>query len=157
MKKNIFTFLLLAFVLIIKAQPPKGNAKLGSLYGLKFNVEKPLSASEIPSILKDKDTVEITVKAKALDACSSKGCWLTFYINDSTNAFVKMNDYSFFVPLAIIGKNIVLKGKSFIKTTSVSELKHYAEDANKSQKEIDEIINDKKEIRFIATGILVVK
>ena len=157
MKKNIFTFLLLAFSLIIKAQPPKGNAKHGSLYGLKFNAEKPLSASEIPSILKDKDTVEITVKAKALDACSSKGCWLTFYINDSTNAFVKMNDYSFFVPLAIIGKNIVLKGKSFIKTTSVSELKHYAEDAKKSQKEIDEIINDKKEIRFIATGILVVK
>lgn len=157
MKKNTFTFLILVFVLIIKAQPPKGNAKIGSLYGVKFNVEKVINASELTSILKDNDTVETIVKAKVLDACSSKGCWLTFYINDSTNAFVKMNGYSFFVPLAIIGKNIVLKGKSFTKTTSVSELKHYAEDANKSQKEIDEIINDKKEIRFIANGILVVK
>ena len=66
-----------------------------------------------------------------------------------------MYDYGFFVPLDLKGKTVVLEGKSFIKTTSVDDQKHYAEDAKKSQAEIDAITEAKKEIRFIAKGIIV--
>ena len=69
--------------------------------------------------------------------------------------FVKMKDYDFFVPIDLIGKTVILDGKSFMKTTSVEDQKHYAEDAKKPQSEIDAIISPKKEIRFIAKGILV--
>jgi hypothetical protein len=43
-----------------------------------------------------------------------------------------------------------------MKTTSVAELKHYAEDAKKSKEEIDAIKEPKKEIRVMAKGIVVV-
>jgi hypothetical protein len=42
-----------------------------------------------------------------------------------------------------------------MKTTSVAELKHYAEDAKKTQAEIDAIKEPKKEVRVTAKGIVI--
>ena len=70
--------------------------------------------------------------------------------------FVKMKDYAFFVPTALVGKNVVLEGNAETKVISVDEQKHYAEDAKKSQAEIDAITKPKEEIRFLASGIKVV-
>lgn len=156
MKKII----LLSFIFVtatLSAQPPKGKATVGSVYGAKTDEKNTVVATSLPELLKTKDTVTVKVKAKVLDVCPKKGCWLNFQINDSTTAFVKMKDYGFFVPLDLIGKTVVLDGISYIKSTSVSELKHYAEDAKKSQAEIDAITQPKNEIRFLASGILVVE
>ena len=68
-----------------------------------------------------------------------------------------MKDYAFFVPTSLVGKNVVLEGNAETKTISVDEQKHYAEDAKKSQAEIDAITTPKEEIRFMASGIKVVK
>ncbi len=157
MKKLIFTLTALALTVFLNAQPPSGKAKPGTTYGAKINSENNIEAKFLPTMLNEKDTISVKIKAKVLDACSSKGCWMSLKLNDSTDAFVKMKDYGFFVPLDIIGKTVVVDGKSFIKTTPVSELKHYAEDAKKSQKEIDAITKPEKQIRFIAKGILVVE
>jgi hypothetical protein len=92
-----------------------------------------------------------------VDVCSKKGCWMTFKINETERAFVKMKDYGFFVPMDLVGKTVVLDGHAFTKTTSVAELKHYAEDAKKSQKDIDAITEPKSEVRFMADGILVLE
>ncbi|MEG0797106.1 MAG: DUF4920 domain-containing protein, partial [Odoribacter sp.] len=46
---------------------------------------------------------------------------------------------------------VVLTGEAKMKTTSVDELKHYAEDAKKPQAEIDAITKPEKEIRFTAS------
>ena len=45
-------------------------------------------------------------------------------------------------------------GKTFKKTTSVAELKHLAEDAGKTKKEIKKIKAPKEEIRFEADGVI---
>lgn len=37
-------------------------------------------------------------------------------------------------PLAAKGKTVVIEGEAKMKTTSVAELKHYAEDAKKSKR-----------------------
>jgi hypothetical protein len=71
--------------------------------------------------------------------------------------FVKMKDYAFFVPTALKGKTVVLEGNAETKIISVDEQKHYAEDAKKSQKEIDAITQPQEEIRFVANGIKVIK
>ena len=60
-----------------------------------------------------------------------------------------MKDYAFFVPTALEGKTVVLEGSAESKTTSVKELQHYAEDAKKSQAEIDAITEPKTETRFL--------
>ena len=155
MKKQIILFFLLCLVKITLAQPPAGKAKPGSSYGAKTDAENAIAVSEVPALLSHKDTVPVKVKAKVISSCASKGCWMTLKVNDSTEAFVKMKDYAFFVPTDIQGKNVVLNGISFVKTTSVEDQKHYAQDAKKTKKEIDAIVAPKKEIRFLADGILV--
>ena len=97
------------------------------------------------------------MRAKVLDVCPKKGCWLKLQVNDTTTAFVKMKNYGFFLPMAVKGKTIVLDGKIEMITTSVEELQHYAQDAKKSQAEIDAITEPQKEIRFTAKGITVVE
>lgn len=157
MKKIVLALTILFFAHITLAQPPKGKAKPGTVYGAKIDAANSVSASELPNLLRGKDTIPVKIKGQALDACAAKGCWMTVKVNDSTSAFVKMKDYEFFVPQDIKGKTVVLDGVSFVKTTTVAELKHYAEDAKKSQQEIDAITKPKNEVRFIAKGILVVE
>jgi hypothetical protein len=111
---------------------------------------------QLPAQLEKEPVIQTKVKAKVLDVCSAKGCWIELAVDDNTTAFVKMKDYAFFVPVAAIGKNVVLEGEAKLTTTSVEELKHYAEDAKKSQDEIDAITEPKTEIRFMASGMVVV-
>ena len=157
MKKITLTLGLVLSTIITIAQPPEGKAKVGDTYGAKITEDGAISISELPALLKGKDTVVVKIKAKAVSSCSSKGCWMNLQIDDKNTAFVKMKDYGFFVPTAIADKNVVLDGIAFIKTTSVAELKHYAEDGKKSQAEIDAIKEPKQEIRLLANGIMIVK
>jgi hypothetical protein len=157
MKKISLTLALMLCVFLMNAQPPAGHAKPGDTYGAKITEAGAIAITEVPAMLKTKDTLVVKVKAKVESSCSKKGCWMNLVIDDKTTAFVKMKDYEFFVPNEIVGKTVVLEGIAFTKTTSVSELKHYAEDAKKPQSEIDAITEPKREIRFLANGILVVK
>ena len=157
MKKITFLLFALFVAQLSFAQPPSGKATPGTVYGAKIDDKNSVAASELTAMLKTKDTVTVKVKAKVLEVCSKKGCWMTFKVNDTEDAFVKMKDYGFFVPMDLVGKTVVLEGHAFTKTTSVAELKHYAEDAKKSQKEIDAITAPKSEVRFMADGIVVVE
>jgi len=158
MQKIIITISVFTMLSIITmAQPPKGKALPGDKYGSITTVDGAVDIAEIPAQLVKKESFDTKVKAKVLDVCSKKGCWLKLAVNDSTEAFVKMKDYAFFAPLAIKGKTIVMDAQATIKTTSVEELQHYAEDAKKSKEEIDAIKEPEKEISFLATGIQVVE
>lgn len=157
MKKINLTLSIIFCSILMNAQVPSGKAKVGDYYGEKITETGAIPISELPDLLRSKDTVAVKIKAKAISSCASKGCWMNLQIDDKNTAFVKMKDYGFFVPLAIADKNVVLEGIAFIKTTTVAELKHYAEDGKKSQAEIDAITEPKQEIRFLANGILVVK
>ncbi|MBL0268886.1 MAG: DUF4920 domain-containing protein [Chitinophagaceae bacterium] len=103
-----------------------------------------------------KEEVDGKVKAKIIEVCEKKGCWVKLDLGNGETATVKMKDYGFFLPLAAKGKTVVIDGELKMKTTSVAELKHYAEDAKKSKEEIDAIKEPKKEIRVMAKGIVVV-
>ena len=116
-----------------------------------------VNISEIPGQLTKKESFDTKVKAKIIDVCPKKGCWLKLQVNDSTTALVKMKDYGFFLPLAAKGKTVVLDGEVKVKNTSVEELRHYAEDAKKSKEEIAAITKPEKEIRFTAKGIMILE
>lgn len=68
---------------------------------------------------------------------------------------VRFKDYGFFMPLNIVGKEVVLDGVAKATVTSVDMLKHYAEDAHKSKEEIEKITEPKNEIEFTAKGVVV--
>ncbi|WP_205511482.1 DUF4920 domain-containing protein [Longitalea arenae] len=157
MKHLLLTALVACSLIKAAAQPPAGNANPGDWYGEKIQTANAIDIAEIPAKLNNKESFNTKVKAKVLDVCPKKGCWLKLAVNDSTTAFVKMKDYGFFLPTAVKGKTIVLDGEVKMITTPVSELQHYAKDAKKSAAEINAITQPKKEIRFTATGITVVE
>lgn len=157
MKRIALTLAVILGSYIVNAQAPAGKANVGDSYGKKIDEKGAIAISELPVLLTTKDTIAVKIKAQALSSCANKGCWMTLKIDEKNEVFVKMKDYAFFVPTAISGKNVVLEGIAFTKITSVDELKHYAEDGKKSQAEIDAITEPKKEIRFLADGIVVVK
>jgi len=151
-------FILSAFFISASlfSQAPKGKAKVGTVYGQRTDERGAMPAMELYNMVVNGDTVNVKVKTKVVTSCASEGCWLTFRVNDSTDALAKMKGHSFFVPLDIQGKTVILDGKSYMKVTSVKELKHLAEDAKKPKKEIDAITKEKKQIVFITNGVLVV-
>lgn len=143
-----------------KAGPPEGNAMVGEVYGAGVSTKAEKSAmttKKLDSKLKKSSKLEnVAVKGKVVKVCDKKGCWFTVETDNNEKFFVKMKDYAFFVPTALEGKTVILEGNAETKITSVDEQKHYAEDAKKSQAEIDAITKPEEEIRFMASGIKVV-
>ncbi len=157
MKKFFFSLTLVIACIAAHSQPPAGDAKPGDTYGEKVSTDGAIAIAQIPAQLQKDGKIDTKVRAKVLDVCTKKGCWIKLQVNDSTTAFVKMKDYAFFLPEAIKGKTVVLDGEASLKTTSVNELRHYAEDAKKSKEEIAAITKPEEEIRFLAKGIVVVE
>ena len=158
MKKIPMVLFVLVFSICSQAQPPAGKAESGDYYGAKVKTKGAVALAEVASQLENNASItDIKIKAKVLDVCPNKGCWLKLELPDGKQATVKMKDYGFFIPLAAIGKTVVIDGSAALKTTSVSELKHFAEDAKKSKAEIDGITAPKKEVTITASGIVVVE
>ena len=158
MKKLLLSLFVVTTALIANAQPPAGDAKPGEWYGEKVNPEGAVSITDVAQKLDNGSPVgDAKIKAKIVEVCPKKGCWLKLEIDDKTTAMVKMKDYGFFLPLAAKGKTVVIDGEVTVKTTSVAELKHYAEDAKKSKEEIDAIKEPQKEVRVLAKGIVIVE
>ncbi len=66
---------------------------------------------------------------------------------------VRFKDYGFFVPKDIKGKQVVFEGMAYSEVVPVDELRHFAEDAGKSDAEINRISKPEKQVRFIAAGV----
>jgi len=158
MKKLFLTLAVAGFAFLVNAQPPEGAAKPGEWYGEKVTTEGAININDVVAKLNGgAEFPEVKITAKIIEVCPNKGCWLKLELSDGSTATVKMKDYGFFLPLAAKGKTVVIDGEVKIKTTSVSELRHFAEDAKKSKEEIDAITQPKKEVNVKAKGIVVVE
>lgn len=157
--KRIFALIASAFIAgAAIAQPPAGDAKPGDWYGEKITTDGAVALADAVAKLEGENgTTSTKVKAKIVDVCPKKGCWLKLQLNDRETAMVKMKDYGFFLPTAAKGKTVVIDGEVQKKTVSVAELRHYAEDAKKSKEEIEAITQPQEEIRLTARGIVVVE
>lgn len=138
------------------AQPPKGDAKKGESFGVVFKTKGAIDVNNLESSLQGSDKKEVKVKGVVSQVCTAEGCWLKLK-TESKDIMVKMKDHKFLVPLAMNGKTIVVNGTAQKKTTTVEQLKHYAEDAGKTKEEIEAIKEPKEEVIIQATGIVVVK
>lgn len=105
--------------------------------------------------LKAGDTISVKFKGEITDVCQKKGCWMTMALENGEETFVRFKDYGFFVPLNSGKHEAVIDGKAFVTETSVDELRHYAKDAGKSDAEIAQITEPKREYAFVASGVLI--
>ena len=154
MKKFLLILAAFSIALVTMAQPPKGPAKPGMTFGKKTTAKNAITVGDLVGTTTE-HPLKVKVKGKVVDVCTQQGCWLRLQTPDG-NMMVKMKDHSFFVPVDINGKDIVVDGVAKLKTTSVKELQHYAEDAGKTKEEIEAIKMPKKEIVLNANGILVI-
>ncbi|REE80611.1 uncharacterized protein DUF4920 [Lutibacter oceani] len=107
--------------------------------------------------LKAGDTLNIKFASNINSVCKSKGCWMNLDLGDEQESFVKFKDYGFFMPLNSDGREVIVNGKAFVTTTSIEELRHFAEDAGKTEEEIAKITEPKYTLSFEADGVLMVK
>ncbi|GGK42842.1 MULTISPECIES: DUF4920 domain-containing protein [Flavobacteriaceae] len=107
--------------------------------------------------LKVGDTLNVKFASKINEVCKSKGCWMNLDLGNETESFVKFKDYGFFMPLNADGREVIVNGKAFVTTTSVDELRHFAEDAGESEEEIAKIKDPKYTLSFEADGVLMNK
>lgn len=157
MKKYFLSLVCMFCVAFAFAQPPVGDANVGDVYGAKVSAKKAKPIADVAASLEGSEPMKAKVIGKVVDVCSKKGCWATVELANGETAMIKMKDYGFFLPTAVKGKMVVLDGQIQKVVTPVAELKHFAEDAKKSQAEIDAITQPKEEISFTANGIKVVK
>jgi Domain of unknown function (DUF4920) len=146
--KKLFTFISLAFLSVSALAQTQ-------TFGASIKADKPVQATETIGLLKDKKEVtDVTLTATVLEVCQAKGCWMTVDAGNGEKMTVKFKDYAFFMPKDCAGKNVTFQGKMSKQVISVAELKHYAEDAGKSKKEIKKIKKPKEEYRFEAIGVV---
>ena len=124
-------------------------------YGEKTTADGAIPASSIAAKMKGLDSLAVKVTGTITSVCQKKGCWLQVDIGGGKTMRVKFKDYAFFVPKNISGKTVVLDGYAYNSTTSVDELRHYAQDAGKSQTEIEKITGSEVNVIYEARSVIV--
>ena len=124
-------------------------------YGAKTTMHGAIPASSINSKMKGLDSLAVKVKGTVTSVCQRKGCWLLLDIGEGKMMRVRFKEYAFFVPKNISGKTVVLDGYAYNSTTSVAQLRHYAEDAGKSNDEIEKITEPEVNLTFEARSVIV--
>jgi len=136
------------------------NIAFGQKYenvGEKLTPDGALSTTELSKKAKETPAFDGKVSGVVESVCQVKGCWMKVKMDDGQTMRVTFKDYGFFVPKDLAGKTVVFEGNAKTKTTSVDELRHYAEDAGKSKEEVAKITEAKTELTFVANGVLVPK
>ncbi len=152
--KKIFSFIL---IIALFASCTATTKVQGESFGETIKVKSPMTYDAMLAKLEGGESLDnVQVEGKVREVCKKKGCWMTIYSDaSSSEMMVKFKDYGFFVPKDISGKSVVMEGKAYKETTSVEELRHYAEDAGKSDEEVAKITEPKVELKFLATGVIV--
>lgn len=125
-------------------------------FGEKIDDNAVISASDLMSQyakMSIGDTLLVKTSGVIKEVCSKKGCWMKLDMGDDQVVRVTFKDYGFFMPLDASGE-VIVHGKAFVAETSVDDLRHFAEDAGKSQEEIAAITAPEKTYGFVADGVL---
>ena len=124
-------------------------------FGQIFSIKDLNEYSKINNENSDFDKKDVKIEGKILSSCPMKGCWMKIKAEEDT-ILVRFKDYGFFVPKnGIEGEKAIVNGKISVETLSVEQLRHYAEDAGKSQDEINLIKDPQVSLTFLADGVYI--
>lgn len=152
MKLNILLVCLLVMATLSYAQD---NNKTSGVFGEEIDKKGAMPAKKLPGKLDADEELNVKVKGTISEVCQSKGCWMTIDLGDGEMMRVKFKDYGFFVPKDAAGKTVIMEGVAKKELVDVKELQHLAEDAGKSEAEINAIDEPVEEITFVADGVLI--
>ena len=126
-------------------------------FGAKIEADGAIGMDSLISMMAtgQTDIPAVKVEGKIANCCQTKGCWMNIEKNDGSNMRVTFKDYGFFVPKDCGGKSAIMQGRAYIDTTSVDDLRHYAEDEGKTPEEIAKITEPLYELTFEAEGVII--
>ena len=127
-------------------------------YGVVIENEVHNSYSAIMKNIGNRKLENISLTGEIIQTCAKKGCWMKIRVSEGDTLMVRFRDYGFFVPKKDVeGKKAIVKGSAFRDTVAVEMLRHYAEDAGESEKDILKITEPEYVLGFIANGVLIEK
>ncbi len=126
-----------------------------SYFGDTITDENAQDIGQLATYLGDKESVQLKVSGKIEEVCQKKGCWMTLSMAGEGPVRVTFKDYGFFVPKDASGKNVIIEGVAYRDTTTVEQLKHFAQDAGKSEEEIEKITQPEYALSFEASGVII--
>jgi hypothetical protein len=126
-----------------------------SFHGFRISEEGAQPIASLATLMGGKGEIETKLEGTIEACCAKKGCWMTMPLADGSTMRVSFKDYGFFVPKDAGGKIAIIEGKAFNDTTSVADLRHYAEDAGQSKEEIEKITKPEIAVNFEATGVII--
>ena len=97
----------------------------------------------------------VVVEGTMGEVCKSMGCWLTLRSSSGQELWVQMKDHKFFVPRNASGRVARVHGNAERGEVSIDQLKHFALDAGRPQKEIDAIDRPITRITFHADSVII--
>lgn len=131
--------------------------KEDTFFGESFKVEEEIELINLMSEMENYDSVMAVVEAKVTEVCQSRGCWMKVELPNGESMRVTFKDYGFFMPKDLAGQTVKMQGIAKKEETDVETLKHFAEDAGKSEEEIAQITESKMDYKFIASGVKLTK
>lgn len=131
------------------------DEQLTGSFGAEISEDGAMSLAELKNKMSGQAEVNAKLTGTITECCQTKGCWMTIENPDGDDIRVTFKDYGFFVPKGCAGKTVVMAGKAYYDTVSVDVLKHYAEDAGKSQEEIEAITEPVFDLAFEAEGVII--
>jgi len=126
-------------------------------FGAEITEEGAMPIGDLLASMEGKDSLNVKVVGTIDEVCQKKGCWMDVSMDDEGEnfLFVKFKDYEFFVPKDAAGQEVVMEGVAYLDTTSIEELKHYAQDAGEPDSVINAITEPEIGYNFMASGVIV--
>lgn len=124
-------------------------------YGQKITAEKAIKPAALLKTMENKDSVDVKLEAKIAVVCQKKGCWMDLDLENGQTMKVRFKDYEFFVPKDAAGKTAIIEGRAKREVTDVKTLRHYAEDAGKSEADVAAITEPETSYTFEAVGVII--
>lgn len=157
--KNIFLVLAVAFAFVAcSPNNTQEEVPVVGKYGAEISEEGAVSVDEMLAKLSVSDSIQVKVKGEITATCAMKGCWMNLVLPNGEEMRVTFKDYEFFVPKeGMEGNTALIEGQLTRSLTELETLRHYAQDAGKSEEEIMSITEDKEELSFVANGVIIYK
>ena len=126
-------------------------------FGAAISPKGAITMAQVSSKVTGNEEVKMKVKGEVESVCEVKGCWMRIKQTqaDKEGMLVRFKDYGFFVPMDIEGKTAIMEGVAKMDTTSVADLRHYAEDEGLSKEEIAKITEPEVSVVFMADGVII--
>jgi hypothetical protein len=159
MKFDFTSLIICLFLVLFSCKNKVGeHSESTKVFGTVFEIEEVISFDDIWQKMTEQDTVKAVVLARVSEVCKTKGCWMELMAlsNDNDNRiFVEFDDYSFFMPAHIEGREVYVKGVFFTETTTVDELRFEAEMDGLTAEELSLINEPLIEKNMMASGVII--